>query len=248
MKNLLTITIDLDWACEIAIEETLSFFQDKKISPTVFITHRSRTIEACMNNMDVGLHPFFGENSSHGKSINEVAKNVMDLPHNLKAFRCHRFGVCNLSKQAMKEAGMLISSNVCTNLETISPFEDRFGFLEIPIFLEDGGYLWQKHPLRLTPALKNAITNPGPKVLIIHPMHFVINTPNFEYMRYLKDSTNRKVWGQMTKRMLDKLRWKKHGIRDFIKELIDFVPETISIRGLYQNELKKRNHLQGLPE
>jgi hypothetical protein len=247
MKKLI-ITIDLDWACEIAIEETLNFFQERNISPTVFTTHFSKTVEDRMKHLDVGLHPFFGENSSHGKSINEVVKNITNLPHNLKAFRCHRFGVCNLSKQTLKEAGMLISSNVCTNLESINPFQDRFGLLEVPIFLEDGGYLWQKHPLKITTVLKKAIANPGPKVILIHPMHFVVNTPHWDYMRSIKESTNRKRWNQMTTSQLDKLRWGKRGIRDFIIDLLDFAPKTTSIRDLYHSASKPRTLLEELPE
>ncbi|ROT47775.1 hypothetical protein EDM02_00595 [Candidatus Cardinium hertigii] len=64
--------------------------------------------------MDVGLHPYFGLHSSHGSTIEEGVKYVTALPHNLVAFRCHRFAICNASKQAMIEAGMVLSSNVCT--------------------------------------------------------------------------------------------------------------------------------------
>lgn len=239
--NKLIITIDIDWTCEAAIEETLSFFRDKNIYPTVFTTHRSKTVESYMHNIDVGLHPFFGENSSHGKSITEVVKTVMDFPHNLKAFRCHRFGVCNLSKQAMLEAGMMISSNVCTNLEFISPFQDRSGLLEVPIFLEDGGYLWQKRPLEINSTLANIVKKPSSKVIVIHPMHFAINTPSFAYMLDIKKSISRKAWRQMNTNMLNKLRWKGRGIRDFIIDLLSFIPDTTSLRSLCHDVQVQRN-------
>lgn len=237
----LVITIDLDWACEAVIEETLSFFKDRNIKPTIFITHRSPAVEACMNEFEVGLHPFFGEDSSHGKSITDVVKKVMDMPHNLKGFRCHRFGVCNVSKQAMVETGMLISSNTCTNLEAIRPFQDRFGLLEVPIFLEDGGYLWQKHPLVVQPSLIKAVATLLPKVILIHPMHFAINTPHFDYMRDIKLSVSRTKWNQLDKTTLDRLRWQGRGIRDFIIDLLTLVPETLSLTTLYHNALIPHN-------
>jgi len=246
--NSLIITIDLDWACEAAIEETLDFFRDKKVSPTVFTTHNSKVVEACLNEMDVGLHPFFGENSSHGSSIAEVVNTVMDLPHNFQAFRCHRYGICNLSRQAMVDAGMRISSNVCTNLEIIRPFQDRCGLLEVPIFLEDGGYLWQKHPLEITPHFQAALNNPGAKVLVIHPMHFAINTPCFSYMYDIKQSISRQDWNQMDTSLLNKLRWTGRGIRDFIIDLLDLVPETMSLKSLYHAVLKQRDLPSLLPE
>lgn len=220
--NSFIITVDLDWACEPAIEETLDFLKNKNIATTVFATHRSPTLEASMNELEVGLHPYFAPDSSHGSTIDEVVKHVMNIPHNLPAFRCHRFAICNTSRQAMVEAGMLISSNVCTDLEIVSPFKDRFGTLEVPIFLEDGGYLWRNHPMKINQALMKT----GMKVITIHPMHFSLNTPNFTYMYDIKKSLNRKEWKGMTQERLHNLRWKGRGIRDLLVDLLKTTHQT----------------------
>lgn len=242
----LVITIDTDWACEAAIDETLNFFFKQNIPITVFLTHRSKIIENNMHLLDVGLHPFFGEHSSHGNSVAEVVKHVMDLPHNLKAFRSHRFGSCNQINQAMLEAGMLVSSNVCTFLESISPFENRFGLLEVPVYFEDGGYLWRQSPLIIDQTIKNSLATDIPKVILIHPMHFVINTPNFDYMSHIKNSCDRFDWNNMNKSILDKFRWSKRGIRDFIMELLEHCSETRSLRHVCRDELIKRGHSKTL--
>jgi hypothetical protein len=236
MDNVI-VTIDLDWACEPAIEYTLDFLLSLNIFPTVFITHRSPSVEACMNKIEVGLHPYFDKNSSHGSTISEVVNHIMSLPHNSSSFRCHRFAICNTSKQAMAEAGMLISSNVCTDLETILPFRDRFGLLEVPIFLEDGGYLWRKHPLEIKPELIQAMSKIGPKVITIHPMHFAINTPDFSYMYKIKQSMNRAAWIGMTQEKLQTLRWKGRGIRDLFTELLQMPTKTLSLKDLYNKTM-----------
>jgi hypothetical protein len=238
----LIITIDLDWACEPAIEETLSFFLDRMIKPTLFITHHSKAVEHLFEKLEVGLHPFFGANSSHGTSITEVVNYVTSLPHNLKAFRSHRFGICNLSKQAMIDAGMRISSNVCTNLETISPFFDRNGLLEVPIFLEDGGYLWLKQSLQLNPNVTKALQELTPKVILIHPMHFVINTPCFDYMLDIKRRFPGEQWQNMDSGTLKNLRFVKRGIRDFITDILDLAPDTLTMGELCAEKLKLHNH------
>lgn len=222
--NRLVVTIDLDWACEPAIEDTLDTLEKLSISPSVFITHRSARVEASMNSLEVGLHPYFGPNSSHGSSIAEVVNHVTHLPHNFRGFRCHRFATCNESKKALMDAGMLVSSNVCTDLETISPFRDRFGLIEVPIFLEDGGYLWRKYPLEMNNFLLQAIRQPGPKVLLIHPMHFALNTPDFNYMANIKQNISRKEWNELSKNSLDGMRWKGRGIRDLMIEIIESIP------------------------
>jgi hypothetical protein len=230
--NTLIVTVDLDWACEPAIEETLDSLKCQNITPTVFVTHRSPSVEALMNEIEVGLHPYFSPDSSHGSTIPEVVKHVMDLPHNLAAFRCHRFAVCNGSRQAMAEAGMLISSNVCTDLEIVSPFRDRFGLLEVPIFLEDGGYLWHKHPLNINQSLRSAILGQGTKVIIIHPMHYALNTPHFSYMYDIKQSMGREEWKSMTKSTLNKHRWQGRGIRDLLVDLLQLAPKKSSVGSL----------------
>lgn len=218
--NTLIVTVDLDWACEPAIEETLDSLKSQNITPTVFVTHRSPCVEALMDEIEVGLHPYFSPDSSHGSTIPEVVKHVMDLPHNLAAFRNHRFAICNGSRQAMAEAGMLISSNVCTDLEIVYPFKDRFGLLEVPIFLEDGGYLWREHSLEINQHLRNVILGQGTKVIIIHPMHYALNTPHFSYMYDIKQSMGREEWKSMTKSTLNKYRWKGRGIRNVLVELL----------------------------
>lgn len=216
----LIITIDIDWACEAAIEQTLDFFYKYGIKPTIFSTHNSKIVENCMHDLEIGLHPYFSENSSHGATILEIVKNIMDLPHNIPAFRCHRFASCNLSNQAMIDAGMLISSNVCTDLEIIPTFKNRFGLLEAPIFMEDGGYLLRNHPLPITPELENKIQDDSIKIILIHPMHFVINTPNFNYMYDIKQSVDRDQWNNFTVKKLKQLSWQGRGIRDLIVDVI----------------------------
>lgn len=223
------VTVDLDWACELAIEKTLAFLEDRKIIPTVFSTHNSSIVETVLNKIEVGIHPYFNLKSSHGTTILEVVKYVMDLPHNLAAFRCHRFAICNSSKQAMFEAGMRISSNLCTDLEIITPFRDRFGFLEVPIFLEDGGYLWCKHPMRINKQLRSTMLNPKIKVITIHPMHFAINTPNFAYMYNIKKTVSREEWRNMSQATLNKFKWQDYGIRDLIIELLETTSKTLSL-------------------
>lgn len=230
--NKAIITIDLDWACEAAIEETLDFFKNLNIFPTVFITHRSPRVESDMKDLEVGLHPYFSPDSSHGSTICEVADHVMSLPHNLPAFRCHRFAISNESKKAMMDAGMLISSNVCTDLEIMPPFKDRFGLLEVPIFLEDGGYLWRKHSLELNQNLINSVAGEGIKVILIHPMHFSLNTPHFSYMYDIKQSLSRNEWNNLTSKNLNKLRWNGRGIRDLMIDLLKLIPGFTSLRSL----------------
>lgn len=218
--NALAVTIDLDWACEAAIEETLDAFRELRVPVTVFATHRSPRVEAALGEIEVGVHPYFASGSSHGATIDEVVDHVLDLPHNLAAFRCHRFASCNGSREALARAGFLISSNVCTDLEVLPPFADRYGCLEVPIFMEDGGFLFRSHPLAMGGSLARGLEQHGRKVIVVHPMHFVLNTPHFDYMAAIKRRTTRERWRAFTRRDLDALRWRSRGIRDLVLEVV----------------------------
>jgi hypothetical protein len=235
----IAVTVDLDWACEAAIEETLDFLDERQVLTTVFATHRSARVEASLGHIEVGLHPYFGEDSSHGRSIGEVVRSVLDLPHNLAAFRCHRYASCNAAREALAGAGLWISSNVCTDLESVAPFQDRYGATEVPIFMEDGGYLLREHALDGSGRLKASIREPGAKVFVVHPMHFAINTPHFGYMANIKRSMSREAWNHMTPSTLDRLRWKGRGIRDLVVDVINGATEVTTIGAIAQQRSRR---------
>lgn len=222
---MLIVTVDLDWAPEPAIEETLDYLQERGIIPTVFATHRSSRVESSLHQIEVGLHPFFHPSSSHGKTLEEIVDSVMSIPHNIPAFRCHRYATCNESNNQMIQAGMKVASNICTNLEIVSPFIDRLGLIQVPIYFEDGGYLWNYDLLKTTfQVVEEAII-----VINIHPMHFVVNTPFFDYMVQIKKQFTRENWIGMSRKQLDNLRYKGKGIRQVIIGLIDSFKQKDSL-------------------
>jgi hypothetical protein len=230
----LAVTVDIDWACEAAIAQTLDWMQKQGIRVTIFSTHHSARVEAALSTDEVGLHPFFDVASSHGRTIAEVVEHVRHLPHNLAAFRCHRYATSNEAQLAMYESGMRLSSNVCTDLAIVPPFRTRVGLLECPIFLEDGGYLLQKHPLYIEDGLSGLIMAAGLKVLTIHPMHFALNTPEFNFMVKIKRSASREDWMAMTASHLKRLQWGGRGIRDLIVDVLSCGMPTTTLGKMAQ--------------
>lgn len=231
-------TVDIDWACEPAIEETLDFFRDLHIPVTVFTTHRSRCVEAALPELEVGIHPFFSPESSHGSTVGEVVRQVLDLPHNFAGFRAHRFAIPDGARRALLEAGISVSSNVCGDLVSVPPFPDRFGMVEVPIFMEDGGYLARDHPLD-SDWLHRQLDDLGPKVLVVHPMHFAVNSPHIDYMVEIKRSHSRAEWTSMTGRALDKLRWRGRGIRDLIADVAERGLPATTVGALAQQRVRR---------
>lgn len=213
-------TLDIDWASEAAISEALERLAKFGISPTVFSTHDSKVLRSALSTLAVGLHPFFDPDSSHGTTVEEVASYVAALPHNLAAYRCHRFQRSNASELAMRQIGMRAVSNVCGDCDAPSPFRNRHGMLEIPAALEDGGYLERGHPLTLGGPIQRLLDLGRDVVVILHPMHLVLNSPSLAWMRRIKDRASRSEWNALDPDTLDEMRWRGRGIADVVQELL----------------------------
>ena len=222
----LFVTIDLDWASEIVIEETMDWFSQNKIPVTVFATHESKAIVERMDAIDVGLHPYFSPNSSQGSNPEEIIENLSQISTNIPVYRSHRFLDSNQIRENMAKMGMRASSNVCTDLDPVAPFIHRSRMLEIPITFEDGNFLERKYNLDSCGEIIELISKCDIFVIAIHPMHFVLNTPHYQWMRDIKDSTTRISWNNMTCDEVAKLRHSGWGIASFVKQLLMLAKEN----------------------
>lgn len=214
------VTIDLDWASEIVIEETMNWFSQFNIPVTVFATHESRAIVERMNMIEVGLHPYFSPDSSQGSNSEEIIENLSQITTNIPVYRSHRFLDSNQIRGYMTKMGMRASSNVCTDLDPVAPFNHRSRMLEIPIAFEDGNFLERNYDLGSCDDIVQLISRSDIFVIAIHPMHFVLNTPHFQWMRDIKDSTTRIRWNNMTCDEVTELRYSGRGIASFVKQLL----------------------------
>ena len=237
--NRLCVTIDVDWASEAALRLVVDFFESHGVPLTFFTTHDSDLIRSALRRHEVGLHPFFGGGSGHGEGVPSVVNHVLRLPHNIAAFRCHRFATSNESQEALAAADMLACSNVCTDLTVIPPYVERNGLLEVPIFFEDGGYLKRGHSLHDLSQLVLTPPVPAAKVLLVHPMHFSLNTPDFAFMRRIKDSLSRKQWNGLSAEGLAGLTFNQRGIRDVVKEWVQSADAFVTFSEICQPRLIK---------
>lgn len=64
---------------------------------------------------------------------------------------------------------------------------------------------------------------PGLKVINIHPMHFMLNTPYFSYTREIKDSLSREEWNNLNEERIEKLAFKGEGITTYIKKMVELI-------------------------
>jgi hypothetical protein len=187
-------TIDLDWASDTVLEYALSPIFKRDIPLTIFSTHNSEwLIFRFVNNSNIELeiHPNFCLNSSHGNSYEDVFNYCNQLTTEKKGFRCHKYFDVNEINEYYKSEGYKYSSNICTDLQYVQPFFNRVGLLSIPLFMEDGGFLLQKHSLSLDTILKKLPTR-GTVVFIFNPMHLAFNSNKIYTNKNKKKSKKKK--------------------------------------------------------
>ncbi|MCI8314814.1 MAG: hypothetical protein HFH74_07220 [Lachnospiraceae bacterium] len=224
-ENYICFTSDLDWAPDTAIEDTLKLFLENDITPTVFVTHLSRIINKYREKVDLGIHPNFIQPSSQGKNQEEIIEYCSMLVENTQVFRCHRWYSSNDIYDVLWEKGFRYESNLCTNMDLLSPFLHRSGMVCFPVFFEDGAYIYHGYEMNFK-TIKDKFTKAGLKVVNMHPMHYALNTPYFKYTREIKDSLSREEWNGMTSEKLSELAYKGIGIREFMNELVSWVKES----------------------
>lgn len=225
-ENVICITTDIDWASEYAIEQTLNLFKDYNIPITAFATHESNILTSRANEgdyIDLAIHPNFLVNSTQGNTINEIVDYCMKIVPDSRCVRCHRWYSSNDIYDIFVKKGILYDSNECTLLDSISPYFHRSGILRFPTYFEDGSYILHNGNLNFKDIVSKYFDKPGLKVIDLHPMHLMLNTPYFKYTRKIKDELSSEQWNNLDETDIEKLKYNGIGITKFIIELFEFI-------------------------
>ena len=232
-------TSDIDWASEPVLEEFLSAMCKNDLKLTTFVTHASPIIDRYKEAglIERGIHPNFLSNSSHGNGFRAIAETCIQFAPEAIGFRSHRlFDVTDITHLLHDVFGFKYVSNLGTIMQPgITPILHESGLVHFPIFFEDGTHLFNKLPFNLSQYMDRFLS-PGIKIIIVHPMNFVINTPEIKYMRNIKDTLSREEYNQMSKDQFMELSYKGTGIRSMVENIISLAKKhtIMSLNEIYQ--------------
>lgn len=221
-ESLACLTMDVDWASDYAIGQALRLFEERRLPVTVFLTHKSAVIDRALaeGRIKCGIHPNFMPDSSQGSTYQEVVDFCFELLPNARIFRAHRYYDGNDPMEVLTKHGIVCESNICTLMDILPPFLHRSQTVSFPIFWEDGAYLYNYKGFDYD-AFWERFKKPGLKVVNMHPMHLMLNTPYFKYTREIKDRLSREEWNHLNAQSIAKLRYDGEGITTFIERMLD---------------------------
>ncbi|MEI8109574.1 MAG: hypothetical protein WCH59_01180 [Chitinophagia bacterium] len=182
---MILFTLDIDWASEEVILDTLSLFEAAGVKCTLFATHQSNAIIDCNKNLfEVGIHPNFnGILNGNGNNINQVLDELLAIYPEAKGARSHSLTQSGPILNAYKDKGLVYEVNhFMPYHNNLKPFYLWNGLLRIPFNWEDDYHF----------ALNKSFTEydidfneNGQEINILnfHPVHIYVNTET--YSRYL---------------------------------------------------------------
>ena len=217
-------TSDIDWASEAVIEREFQLLPLDLLKLTVFVTHKSQAIERefLAGNLQRGIHPNFLPGSSHGDTFREVIETCLTFAPEATCTRSHRaFAVTDTEHLLHNEFHSNCPSNIITTLAPrITPFWLESKLLQVPVFFEEGSFLYNELGLTIQPYLKY-FTSPGLKVISFHPVNMAFNTPEIAWMRQIKDSLTREEFNHISEETIERKRNREKGAFDLVSEIIN---------------------------
>lgn len=217
-------TSDIDWASEDVLEDFFLKMPIDILKLTTFVTHKSECIEKQFKagNITRGIHPNFMAGSSQGNSFREIIETCVSFAPEAICTRSHRaFAVTDTEHLLHNEFHFKCSSNTITTLAPqIRPYWLESQLLQVPVFLEEGSFLYNQLGLSIMPFLKH-FTTPGLKVISFHPINMAFNTPYIAWMRQIKDSLTREEFNHITHTMIEQKKNREKGAYDLIMDIVE---------------------------
>jgi len=238
MENSLLITLDTDWANDIALEYCMEILLKNNVKSTWFITNRSLIVEKLLehpNLFEVGIHPNFFLGSDHGNSIDKVFQYFKDITPNARSMRSHGlYQHSNLLFKASHKYNIEIDSSIflpyCSNIDV----HLLNSLYRLPIFFMDSYYLRSEKNNSFKFGQINNINSAGLKTFDFHPIHIYMNSYSMKYYESLKSYISD------SKKLEKNRNYTKRGIGDLFSSTINNIIENdIKTYTLYEYINKK---------
>lgn len=172
------ITIDVDWAPEVVIADTINLLSQYDAKATFFCTHASTEILGHNNkNFEIAIHPNFNsfliKDSVNTKCVDSILDELLDIYPSARGVRSHSLFQASSLLYKFNERKLLYDANIFMPYQKIKPFSLWMNLMRIPYNWEDDGhwaYGYSFNDFNLDFGAGNL------NVLTFHPVHIYLNT------------------------------------------------------------------------
>jgi len=182
------LTIDIDWANDEVINQTIDIIEKANVEATWFITHNTPIISRLAANpkFELGIHPNFNflldGDFRNGSDIRSIIENLIEIVPNAKSLRSHSLFTSTKLLQLMPNYGLTHESNIYIdrcNLNQLKPFRIWNDVIRVPHSFEDDLFLLTHNSY--SPTFNNYMkdyifNNDNVRILDFHPIHVFLNT------------------------------------------------------------------------
>lgn len=180
--NSYSLTLDMDWAPECAVNYVADILIEREIKATWFVTNESDALKRIMEYdelFEFGIHPNFFSDSSHGTTEREILKSMKHLLPNANIMRTHGlYQTSRMLAMAVSDFGINIDLSLLLPLtpfitpHTIYFDHDKRGLTRIPYFWEDDLELFRPQMNSDINAYSKQV---GLKIYDFHPLYIYLN-------------------------------------------------------------------------
>lgn len=183
MAGNVVITFDVDWVPAYITEFIADILARSGTKATWFATHPCPSLarlRARADLFELGIHPNFRPNSSHGKTVAEVLDYARKLVPEGRTMRAHGLlQSISLFDDIMRQTEVIADvTTYMPHLPELVPAEIwRAGrvMLRIPTYWQDELEMTRPNPVWDADRLVGAGTGSGVKVFNFHPIHVYVN-------------------------------------------------------------------------
>jgi hypothetical protein len=180
------ITLDCDWAPDFVLEYVADILTKNKVKATWFITNKSPFLSELESNplFELGIHPNFDMNSTHGNSVDEVLTNMKKIVPDALSIRTHNlFQSTPILLQFQKYGIKNDVSLLLYKTPNLQPhYLKYFKLFRLPFFWEDDLEMEEQALWNET----NIFSMKGLKIFNFHPIHIFLNSKDFSTYNTLK--------------------------------------------------------------
>ena len=177
---MILITLDVDWAPDLVLEDSLALVEDLGAQCTVMATHATSVLSGLdRHNFEVGIHPNFNRLiAGEGGNPDEVVGDLMSLYPDAVSSRSHSLAESSRILDAVHSAGIKYDVTQFRPYQSdLELFEYFNGLIRIPFNWEDDYHFTLGRSFD-QPGVE--LADVGLTVMNFHPLHIFLNCESLE--------------------------------------------------------------------